>query len=170
MTLLILAQVFQVHNDIKVRTYVMGGTRNSVNYDAYIGISPCTGLTRCYLSLQDGEDANLAASKGIADLNVTTVSVLNDLNVNGSVNVFYQISCLSSINVSSITTIRTITNGFSDSVFEFHNNIALRENAIGGPGNTVDYGDTFDTSAGTGLGKCSLFLKDGLDANSASLR
>ena len=41
-------------------------------------------------------------------------------------------------------------------------------NVMGGAGNTVNYGDNIDISAGTGQSKCSLSLQDGLDANLTS--
>ena len=41
---------------------------------------------------------------------------------------------------------------------------------MGGAGNTVNYGDNIDISAGTGSSRCSLSLQDGLDANLTSLK
>ena len=67
--------VFQVHNNINVRKNVMGGAGNSVNYGENIDISSGTGFSRCFLSLQDGLDANLTSLNGVIGLNASTVSV-----------------------------------------------------------------------------------------------
>ena len=53
-------------------------------------------------------------------------------------------TCLSSLNISGITRIGSNNVVFTDSVFEVHNNIAVRKNVMGGDGNTVNYGDKVD--------------------------
>ena len=104
------------------------------------------------------------------------ISVCGTFNVSGSTTLANntiingKATCISSPNISGITKIGSNNIVLTDSVFEVHNNIAVRKNVMGGDGNTVNYGDKVDISVGTGLSKCYLSLQDGIDANLTSLK
>ena len=96
--------VFEVYNNLLIRKNV---TEFGVNYGDNVSMIAGTGLSSCYLSLQDGLDANLTSLNGIVGLNAVNTVVSHDLIVNNNLYNSSNITIGSNLNVSQ----KSVLNG-----------------------------------------------------------